>query len=99
MDISKEFAELKGDSAAEVESLLAKEIEKHPEDVALLHKRAIVLFMAGRQDAAVSEALNILKKNKSDQKTKDLLIKFFNILGAQSKITVDGRRKMASYLF
>eukprot|EP01060_Flectonema_neradi_P040792 TRINITY_DN9422_c0_g1_i1.p1 TRINITY_DN9422_c0_g1~~TRINITY_DN9422_c0_g1_i1.p1 ORF type:complete len:377 (+),score=65.85 TRINITY_DN9422_c0_g1_i1:57-1133(+) len=62
------------------------------------HRLAVALFRADRHQAGIDRLLELLKKDKNGP-AKTSLVSAFAILGADSEITIAGRKKMMSYLF
>ena len=80
---------------------LMNAVAKRPDDHQTRYDLAMALYAAGRNEAAVEELLEIVKRDRewNEQAARKQLLKFFEAFGPTDKLTVMARRKLSSILF
>lgn len=78
-----------------------EEIEKNPTDIALRYKFCLFLFENSEYDKAIDNLLEIIKidRNWNNKAAQQFLIQIFNFLGADNRLTVEGRNKLMKILY
>lgn len=86
-----------GANTAKLERKLAAE----PEDHDTRFNLANGLYQDGRTEEAIDHLIEIIRRDREwqDGKAREQLLKFFEALGAQDPVTMQGRRKLSSVLF
>ncbi len=83
--------------AAELRRKLAEDENDHQTRFEL----AVALYADGRNEAAVEELLELVRRNKNwnAEAARKQLVKIFDALGATHPLTVSARRHLSSILF
>lgn len=78
-----------------------KEIENNPKDLNLRYQFAVLKFDNNEYEEAINILLDIIMidRNWNGKSAHDFLIKIFNFLGADNKITIEGRKKLTKILY
>ena len=86
--------------SGELDELKAK-LDKNPDDLDTRYKLGMALFAGGRQEDAIDEMIEIIRRDKEweEEKARKQLLDFFEALGHSNPITAKGRRKLSSVLF
>ena len=84
-------------ATSEFEQRLAQNANDHEARLEL----AIALFAMGQREAAVDHLLQIIRVNRdwNEQAARKQLLKFFEALGFNDPLAVDGRKRLSSILF
>lgn len=80
---------------------LMNEVARNPNDHQKRYDLAMALYAAGKNEAAVEELLEIVRRDRewNEQAARKQLLKFFEAFGPTDKLTVMARRKLSSILF
>lgn len=85
--------------------LLARAVSTAPDDHQRRFDYAMALFSAGQRTAAIDQLLDIMRRDKANEKkweedkARTQLLKFFEAIGPSDPETLAGRRKLSSLLF
>ncbi len=81
----------------EIESQIAQD----PNDIQKRFDYAIALFGASHHEKAIDNLLDLYQNNRDweDNKIRQQLIKFFNTLGTNDPLVIQGRRKLSALMF
>ena len=95
MEIAAAAADL-----GEADDLKAK-LEGNPDDHQTRLDLALTLFASGAQEEAIDQLLEINRRDAdwNEGAAKTQLFQFFDTLGGEHELTLQGRRKLASQLF
>lgn len=88
------------EGAGDPSDLRAK-VDANPGDLDARYELAIALMGRGDEEGAVDQLLDIVKAKRdwSDGKAKDQLLKLFEALGPTHDVTKSGRRRLSALLF
>ena len=84
---------------------LAAAVERSPGDHQARFDFAMALFSAGQKSEAIDQLLEIMRRDKGneknweDDKARTQILKLFEALGPSDPDTIAGRRKLSSLLF
>jgi len=80
---------------------LQQKVEANPVDHQARFDLALAFYAAKRNEAAIDELLEIIRRNKdwNDGAAREQLIKIFDALGPTHELTTSGRRRLSSVLF
>jgi len=80
---------------------LMNKVAKDPNDHQSRYDLALALYAAGKNEAAVEELLEIVRRERewNEQAARKQLLKLFEAFGPTDKLTVMARRKLSSILF
>ena len=89
-----------GAGSGEIDSLRAR-VAADAADHQARHDLAVALFGAGEREEAISEMLEIVRRDRSwnDDAARRKLIVFFDAVGAADPLAVAGRRRLSALLF
>jgi putative thioredoxin len=78
-----------------------EEIEKNPTDLNLRYKFCLFLFENSEYEQAIGNLLEIIQidRNWNNKSAQKLLVQIFNFLGADNKLTIEGRNKLMKILY
>jgi putative thioredoxin len=78
-----------------------QEIEKNPNDLTLRYKLAVFQFETSEYEKSIDTLLEIIQidRNWKDKLANQLLLQIFNFLGADSKLTLEGRKRLTKILY
>jgi putative thioredoxin len=78
-----------------------QEIENNPKDLNLRYKLALFQFENSDYEQAINTLLEIVKidRNWNNKAAQQFLIQIFSFLGADNKLTVEGRNKLTKILY
>jgi putative thioredoxin len=95
LDLAEQTAE-SGDAG-----MLMEKVAHNPNDHQVRLDLALALYGRGRNDAAVEQLLELVKRDRkwNDEAARKQLVKIFDALGPTDPITVSGRRQLSSILF
>jgi putative thioredoxin len=84
----------------ETENFL-EEIEKNPTDLGLRYKFCLFLFENSEYEQVINNLLEMIQidRNWNNKAAQQFLIKIFNFLGADNKLTIEGRNKLMKILY
>lgn len=87
-------------AAGKVPDLMEK-VAHSPDDHAMRFELAQALYGAGKREAAVSELLEIVRRDRTwnEDGARKQLLKYFEAWGPSDPLTLDARRKLSSVLF
>jgi len=69
--------------------------EKDPSNFELRYFYAVTLLMDGKYEEGIEALIGVLKRQRNNAATKELLLKLFNSLGAEHPLSVKGHRGLA----
>jgi len=80
---------------------LQQKVDADPADLQARFDLALALYAAKRNEAAIDELLEIVRRKKdwNDGAAREQLIKIFDALGPTHELTTSGRRRLSSVLF
>lgn len=89
-----------GAGSGEIDSLRAR-VAADAADHRARHDLAVALFGAGEREEAISEMLEIVRRDRgwNDDAARKKLITFFDAVGAADPLAVAGRRRLSALLF
>ena len=89
-----------GAGSGEIDSLRAR-VAADAADHQARHDLAVALFGAGEREEAISEMLEIVRRDRAwnDDAARRKLITFFDAVGAADPLAVAGRRRLSALLF
>ncbi len=95
-----DLAEQAAGAAGKLGELQAR-VQRDPNDHQARYELAIALYAAGRQETALDELLDIVRRNRgwNEEAARKQLVKFFEALGPTHPLTLSGRRRLSSLLF
>jgi len=91
----------KGNTSLKSLAILKSELKLKPEDQQVRFDYASALIMDGQNEAAVSELLDMIKRDQawSDAAARKKILKVFESLGHTDPIAISGRRELSSLIF
>lgn len=80
---------------------LMNKVAQDPNDHQTRYDLALALYAAGKNEAAVEELLEIVRRDRdwNEQQARKQLLKLFDAFGPADKLTAMARRKLSSILF
>ena len=80
---------------------LINNVETNPGDIDSRFLSSNILIANERYEDAINNLLEIIKidRNWNEKKAHQLLLRLFSMLGSESQIAVQGRKKLAKLLF
>ena len=99
--LAKVLLAKEGSEKADKISQLLENVRNNPQDFQSKYDLAEAYFVSGKQPEAIEMALSIVKSDRTwnDSAAKKLLFKFFEALGATNPLTIQARKRLATYLF
>ena len=75
-------------------------VDANPKDPEARHDLALALYAADQREEAIDELLLILRRDRAwrDGAAKELLLKLFDLLGADDPLVPKARRRMNNYI-
>jgi len=97
---SIELAEQTAGSGGDIPALMEKLAADH-DDHQTRFDLAMALYGAGKQEAAVDELIEIVRRDRewNEQAARKQLVTFFEAFGGADPLTVSGRRRLSTILF